>query len=602
MAMTTDSAMPLNNWPLELQQALASYFSLDELQDLCLRLGLDFEELGDGPKTPRVFRLIRHMVTNGRLEDLLDQCQALRPHVAVWEQIRLAARDNPDLFTQQLEEIDDDLDLIQLSGDFSGATIQINTGPFGNLFQSARSRRIALIVLITLLVLTGSGVLYSLGFFDPEPVPDQMSGDFNIAVAEFAVLDEAGHLTNAQHTGGQRIADRVAQNLRQEFAAEGGVEVWEDSPELVADHHVTIGVVADDVAGARLPVEVTEALGADVLIYGRVEPATSLARQSLRFYLAPQFGQDFTNLVGNYTFDVAIPVFDPTRPSAEVWRVLDPLSKALARMLLGLRLERIGEPERALAEFDRAAELMPDADILHYFVGQENLVLTQKTPGEAALVYEAAAEAAFNESLRLNPDNARAIIGLAGIKAIRAQRLLETGKDPAYDGDPQVMFSAAQAEAKGALATYDRVASRPEQTEIYGLPVASIARLGQGISLRILGDAAYRAGDTAAAEDAFNQAIETLESAVAPLEEARDFRLMAQLYQALGTVYEWQGFLLDQAGDPAATQTYDQALNAYNQCRQLGEEFPIDVYLTERIVAELCLPRIEALEATMGGK
>lgn len=599
--MTTDSATPINNWPLELQQMLAASFSLDELQDLCLRLGLDFEELGEGPKTPRVFRLIRYIVANRRLEELLDQCQALRPEIAAWESIRIAARENPDLFEQQIEAIDDDGDFIQLSGDFSGATIQINTGPFGNLFQSARNRRIAVGVLVTLLLLTGGGVLYSLGVFAPEPVPDKMAGDFNIAVAEFAVLDEAGQLTNGQHTGGQRIADRVADNLRQEFAGEEGVEVWNDSSELAAEHHVTIGVAADDVAGARPPVAVTDDLGADVLIYGRVEPSTTMARQSLRFYLAPQFGQDFTNLVGNYTFNATIPVFDPARPSAEVWRELDPLSKALARMLLGLRLERIGEPEKALAEFERAAELMPDADILHYFVGQENLILAQKTPGEAALAYETAAETAFNQSLRLNPGNARAIIGLAGVQALRAQRLLETGKDPAYDGDPLAAFVNAQAEAKRALATYDRVAGQPEQTETYGLPVGSIARLGQGIAWRIDGDAAYRAGDPVAAGEAFNQAIDALQSAVDPLEEARDYRLMAQLYQALGTVYEWQGFLLDEAGDPAATQAINQALTAYSQCRQLGEDFPIDIYLRDRIVAQLCQPRIDALQQTIGG-
>jgi len=601
MAMSAEPIPLVNNWPLELQQALANYFTLDELQDLCLRLGLDFEELGDGPKTPRVFRLIRAMVINGRLEELLDQCQALRPAVNIWEQIRLAARENPELFDRQIEAIDDDGDFIQLSGDFSGATIQINTGPFGNLFQSARNRRIAVAVLVTLLFLTGGGVLYSLGFFDPEPVPDQMAGDFNIAVAEFAVLDEAGQLTNDQHEGGRRLADRVAQNLRQEFTGEPGVEVWNDSPELVAEHYVTIGVVADDVEGARPPVEVTEELGADVLIFGRVEPSVTMARQSLRFYLAPQFGQDFTNMVGNYTFNATIPVFDPARPSAEVWRELDPLSKALARMLLGLRLERIGEPAQALAEFERAAELIPDADILHYFVGQENLFLAQKTRGEAALAYEAAAEAAFNESLQLNDDNARAIIGLAGVQTLRAQRLLETGKDPAYDGDVAAVFAEVQAEAQRALATYDRVAVQPEQTEIYGLPVGSIARLGQGIALRIFGDAAYRAGDPVAAGEAFNRAIETLDSAVTPLEEARDYRLMAQLYQALGTVYEWQGFLAEQTLDPAAVEAYNQALTYYNQCRQLGEDFPIDVYLTDRIVAELCQPRIKALQTTIGG-
>lgn len=600
MAADDGSPAPMS-WPVELQQALAASFSLDELEDLCLRLGIDFEELGEGAKSRRIIALLRIVVTNGRLDELLDQCQTLRPRVEAWSQVRAAAAEDPDLFDRQLELVNDDGDFYQLSGDFRGATITIESGPFAGLLRTARARRLAAGVVVVLLVLVGVGVLYGLGVFEPEPIPDKMSGDFNIAVAEFAVLDEDGQLTNAAHDGGQRLADRVAQNLRQEFGDNPAVQVWSDSPELETEHHVTIGIAAEGAAGARPPTEVTAALGADALIYGRVEPSSNLASQSLNFYLAPQFGQDFTNLVGNYVFTTRIPVFDPTRPAEEVWRELDPLSKALAWLLLGLRQERIGEPAQALASFERAASFVPDADIVHFFIGQENLFLAQKSEGETSRAYELAAEAAFNESLRLNRDNARAIIGLGGVQIVRAQRLLNEGKAPEFDGDPVATFEAAQTEARRALQTYEPVAVQEEQIERYGLPVRSIARLGQGIALRVLGDAAYRAGDPVEAQQAITQAIATLESAVAPLEEARDYRLIAQMYQALGTVYEWQGFLHQQAADPAATTAFDQALTYYDQCRQLGEAFPIDIYLTDRIVDDLCLPRIAALQQMTGG-
>ncbi|MEZ4517497.1 MAG: hypothetical protein R3C44_11920 [Chloroflexota bacterium] len=601
--MTTDAGSPVSiSWPIDLQQALSGSFNLDELEDLCLRLGVDFEELGEGAKSRRIIGLLRIVVDNGRLDELLDQCQALRPREEAWERVRAAAADDPEMFDRQLEAIGDDGNFYQLSGDFRGATITIESNPFSALFRNPRARQVALGLVMVLLVLGGGGLLYGLGVFEPDPVPDKMSGDFNIAVAEFAVLDEAGQLTNDAHEGGQRLADRVALNLQQEFGDNPAVEVWSDSPDLEAEHHVTIGVVSEGVDGARSPDDLTAELGADALIYGRVEPSSNLASQSLRFYLAPQFGQDFTNLVGNYVFTASIPVFDPTHPAEEVWRELDPLSRALAWLLLGLRQERIGEPEQALASFERAAIFVPDADIVHFFIGQENLFLAQKNQGEASLAYESAAEAAFNESLRLNPNNARAVIGLGGVQTVRAQRLLNDGKSPEYDGDPQAAFTAAQTEALRALETYEPVAEQPEQIETYGLPVSSIARLGQGIALRILGDAAYRAGDPEETQQAITRAIETLEAAVTPLEEARDYRLMAQLYQALGTVYEWQGFLDQQAADPAADLAYDQALTYYDQCRQLGDEFPIDVYLTDRIVAQLCLPRIEALQQTSGGE
>jgi tetratricopeptide (TPR) repeat protein len=596
------SSTAQKSWPVELQQAIVNYFNLDELRDLCLRLGYDFEELGDVAKTRRVFGLMRHMVENGRLDELLDQCAALRPNVEVWERIRAAARENPALFDQQLKAVGKDGDFVQLSGDFSGATINIGSGPLAEFFRSRRNRQLSLVTLLALLVVTGGGVLYALGFFDPEPVPDKMTGDFNIAVAEFAVLDESGRLTNAQHQGGRRLAERVAENLHQELGDISGVEIWNDGPQLAAEHNVTIGIAADDVEGARPPAEVATDLESDVFIFGRVEPATTLARQNLRFFLAPQFGQDFTNLLGNYVMRTTIPVFDPTRPAEEVWRELDPLAKGLAQLLIGLRQELLGETEQALASFERAATFIPNDDVVHFFIGQENLFLAQKTASEEALEFEAAAETAFERALQLNPANARAIIGLGSVQAVRAQRLLNTGKSPDFDGDAGELFDQAIVDARRAMATYQPVVDQPEQTEIYGLPVSSIARLGQGISLRILGDAAYRNGDPATAEQAIEAAIVTLESALGPLEESRDFRLMAQVNQALGTVYEWEGFLREQAENPAADEAYQQALVFYDRCRQLGEEFPIDVYLTDRIVAQLCLPRIQALQQTTGGE
>jgi tetratricopeptide (TPR) repeat protein len=600
--MNAETATPANNWPFALQQALADYFSLDELRDLCLRLEVDFDELGEGAKSRRILALMRHMVANKRLGDLLDQCEALRPGIGIWANIRAAAGEDPKLFDRQLEAIGDDGDFIQLSGDFSGATIHIGSNPLAEFFRSARNRRLAVAGLLAILLIAGAGVLYSMGVFEPEPVPDKMEGNFNIAVAEFAVLDESGRLTNDQHQGGRRLAERVAANLRLEVGEVDGVEIWNDSPALAADHHVTIGVAAEGVAGARPPVEVTADLGADALIYGRVEPATNLSRQSLRFYLAPQFGQDFTNMVGNYVFSASIPVFDPARPAEEVWRELDPLSRALAWLLLGLRQERLGETGQALASFERAAAFVPDADIVHFFIGQENLFLAQKSEGETALEYEASAESAFTEALRLNPNNARATIGLGSVQALRAQRLLNTAKSPDFEGDAPALLVEAMAEARRALATYQPVVDQPQQTEVYGLPVSSIASLGQGIALRILGDAAYRVGDAVTAEQAIDTAIRTLESALNPLEETRDYRLMAQVTQALGTVYEWKGFLLDQVTDPSAEETYGQAVAYFERCRELGEEFPIDIYLTDRIVAQLCLPRLQALQRRTSGE
>jgi len=98
-----------------------------------------------------------------------------------------------------------------------------------------------------------------------------------------------------------------------------------------------------------------------------------------------------------------------------------------------------------------------------------------------------------------------------------------------------------------------------------------------------------------------DQAIAALEDDAATLDIVNDPRLPAQAYQALGSIYEWQAFLLDERGAAGEAQTArDTALRYYNECVRQGEEFPFDTYLVEHIVGELCIPRVTALTAAEG--
>ena len=82
----------------------------------------------------------------------------------------------------------------------------------------------------------------------------------------------------------------------------------------------------------------------------------------------------------------------------------------------------------------------------------------------------------------------------------------------------------------------------------------------------------------------------------------RDSRLPAQAYQALGSIYEWKAFLLDERGETEAAQfARNTALRYYTDCVRQGEEFPFDTYLVERIVGQLCAPRVAALTPAGGG-
>lgn len=456
-----------------------------------------------------------------------------------------------------------------------------------------RARRVqrTLAAVAGLLVVAVIGVTAFFLLDTPACTPQSMSGSFNIAVAEFAVLDEGGRLANAGNRAGQELAARVQSYLQQTFGDDTGIQVWAAGEDLYRTHCAEIGVVADDLAEATAPAAVAEQLKADVIVYGVMKPLGNRAELQLEFYLAPQLGLDYSNLVGIYNFETAVPVFDITDPGSEVNAVLEPQVAAVAHMARGFTNEVLGRPEDAVMDFEQAAELVPTSDFAHFFVGQEYLFLAQRVGSEEAEAYLAAAEAAFQRA----PENARAQIGLGGVHFVRAQARLGEARAEDSTGD-EVALAEVHVGAKQALALFDGVVAGGSQVERYGVPVDEIARLGQGISRRLLAEVAYFQGDSNQAKAHVDEAITILEMALAGLERENDHRLLAQTYQALGSAYEWQRFLRAEQGDESGSeQATQRARMYYGECLQLGDDFPFDTYMVTEIVEKLCRPRYNLL-------
>ncbi|MBP6016352.1 MAG: ATP-binding protein [Candidatus Promineofilum sp.] len=460
------------------------------------------------------------------------------------------------------------------------------------LERAGRNQRILIGLSVLLLLGVVAAVLYSQGVFNP--LAETMTGDFKVAVAEFAVLDEAGRLTSGD--GGRRIAERIGSDLALESSLD--LNVWFDGP--ASEPHVPIGVVGEGIEGAVEPAERAEQLDADMIVYGTVEPDGDHGTLTARIYARPLFGQDFSRVIGNYDLVSGIPVFDLADPSTEVWQRLDPYARAAARLMLGLRLQRLGDEEIALSHFERAVELVPDLEIAHYFIGQGNLYLAQQDGGVDAERL-AAAESAFARALAINADNARAQIGAGSIHYLRAQAQLDASTAEDFTGDRVVAVGDAVTEVELALQTYEPIAAGPEQLDIYGVPIASLANYEAGIALRLLADAQYRLGSVDAAQAAVDEAISRLTSTLGPLVASGNYRQIAQAHQALGTAYEWRGFLLAEGGDPAAAaEAYGLAITSYEACAAVQEQFRFD-FMVDTIVGTLCRPRIEALKQFAGG-
>jgi WD40 repeat protein len=65
-----------------LRRLIQAHFSLEEVRDLCVSLGVDYDQLGENlPKSGRVRELVNYLERRGRLPDLINTCRTLHPAV-----------------------------------------------------------------------------------------------------------------------------------------------------------------------------------------------------------------------------------------------------------------------------------------------------------------------------------------------------------------------------------------------------------------------------------------------------------------------------------------------------------------------------------------
>lgn len=77
-----NSSMPMNLNPLGLlKEKICASFSGDDLKNLCFSLRLNDEDLNGENRSSKVNALIQHFCKQGDLEQLLEGCKFLRPHI-----------------------------------------------------------------------------------------------------------------------------------------------------------------------------------------------------------------------------------------------------------------------------------------------------------------------------------------------------------------------------------------------------------------------------------------------------------------------------------------------------------------------------------------
>jgi tetratricopeptide (TPR) repeat protein len=448
-----------------------------------------------------------------------------------------------------------------------------------NARKEVRARRMQYILsgAAVLLVIGLAVVLLAAnGFFAPR----QMSGTFNVAVADFGKVGAEGQVS-ASKTG-QQISAWAVNYLNETLQGDTNVQVWPNQGGLF--DRTTVGLVTR--AGAP---ETASDIHANLIFYGDIDTDHSSAQLTLGFYIPPQFNSPLQEIQGNHSPGGPIRIADLGNPAPSVQPELKRQTSVIAWLTLGLTQVQLGNSEQALQDFDKAAEIDPQSSMVQFFIGRENLFLADNNPDQRES-YRGAAEEAFQKAITLDEGYARAYIGLGSVYKDRAADAIDNAIQSEQPVDPIGGQLTEQ-----AIQTYQKVLDLNPVTTDYGNPVADVARMALGNAYRQQGTIAYLQGDNPAALQSFEQALPILEDVrrsfeISVKEDESHRRYLTQVYEYLGETYQWQGLASEVASDyTAAIQSYQQSLASYQACIAQAENAPDQI--VQDIVGRYCQPR-----------
>jgi tetratricopeptide (TPR) repeat protein len=407
---------------------------------------------------------------------------------------------------QQAEERQAPAKIEQRAGD---RAIQIGQ-VFGNVVFQLLSTKAVIAILTTVAI----AAVVSLYLYRIAQKPAQMTGDFNVAVAQFGEVTDEGIVSSALAT---QISKLLFDFLDSEYkATDFGLDIQ------VA--HKKIGILIEDREAEQLAFDI----GADIVIYGNVFAIGNQATLSPKFYVADRL--DTGELTGQH--QLASPIqFDISSLSFEdkVHTELRSRAAILVHFVKGLPYWSDNNLDAASRSYQEAIR---EAERRDPFDGQEVLYLFAAVTNRLQRNFEEAAEN-LDQALSLNPEYARAYIARGNIY---------------YE---QGVLSWDQTKLDQALSEYERALEAQDQPA--GAHVTEKVNISLG---NIYVIRAQQTSDPAL----FAQAIYHYDQVVDQYEKTENERirgLAATAYFGLGVAYERQ-------------QDYTQAADAYRLCIDLA--------------------------------
>jgi tetratricopeptide (TPR) repeat protein len=322
------------------------------------------------------------------------------------------------------------------------------------LQHHATPRRLVagLIALIGLAASLLGIVPFVLGLFADPPV---MTGDYNIAVAQFGELDARGQA--GESADARALAESLYRTLSTElssFPRSGeGFDIEIRSP---SDTGEIRGETPAD--RARAAAQLALQIKADLVVYGNLVPGQGSTTLRPEFYLSEKKLQNAEELVGQYRLGSDLTSLGDIATNLVARRELRERllsrTRAMSRFVIGLGYYALRQFEQALGYFEDAAadEGWADEDgkeVLYLFLGN----------AAGNLRDLAAAKAHYDRALELNGEYARAQLGQAEVLFQRSHGSCESDdidvRNPAVSVDPAGLNRAEE--------TFRRVLSAADQ-------------------------------------------------------------------------------------------------------------------------------------------
>jgi len=446
--------------------------------------------------------------------------------------------------------------------------------------QTQRLMRARLIqaVLIIVLVVVILGVTNAFA-------PREMSGIFNVAVAEFGEMDANGEIHSSK--AGQQLSKYAVNYLRDELKEDPNLIVWPNESKLFT--RTSVQLVQPDTAE-----KTASNIKADLLLYGYIDTRSNPPQLVLNFWIAPQNEYKFEDIQGNTQIGDPIRVVDPNDPGISVQSELKSQSVAVAFIAMGLAQEQLGQTQDALNAFLKAEEAAPGSEIVQFFIGREYLFLAEFNPDQQEEIWQKA-EDSFLKSIDFNDQYAKAYLGLGSVYIKQSAELLDTAKASSQAVDPQSLQLAEQ-----GIAEYEKVLELKPGSGL-GDVDQDLAQLALGNAYQQKGAILYYQQDYDSALIAFDTAAQILESVrktfgASVVEHESYRRYLVQSDEYLGTVYQWVGSAFGAKLDyDQALPAYQKSIDAFGQCIADGKDSP-DLIIQNDIIEKYCQPKLEEIQ------